>query len=81
MFKLPESFNPDTFESIPYGTQTLFEGKQPELEALGKEAIRQSLEKRLGLRVVGRDDILHRHGLRKFNLTQNDLMSGKVTVR
>ena len=46
--ELPESFDPSAYETIPWGAQTLFNDSTPELEAMGKELIRKSLEKRLG---------------------------------
>lgn len=81
MNNLPEDFNPDSFDSIPYGNQTLFEGLNMELEKLARESIRVSLERRLNCKVVGRDDLAHRHGMKRLGYSQADLMTGKIKVR
>jgi hypothetical protein len=81
MFNLPEDFNPESYDAVPYGSQTIFEGAQSELEALAKTAIRASLTKRLGKPVVGRDDSSTRFGMKKLGLSQNDLLTGKVLLR
>ena len=79
--ELPSTFNPDSFDNIPYGAQTLFEDSSPELEALGKELIRKSLEKRLGKPVISKAVLNDRFGLRKLGFTSEDLANGLVLIR
>ena len=79
--ELPSTFDPNQYETIPWGAQTLFEGSNPELESLGKELIRKSLEKRLGLPVISRSVLNDRFGLRKLGFTSEDLANGRVLIR
>ena len=81
MTTLPPEFNPDLYDEIPYGNQTLFEGRNMELENLAREKIRLSLERRLSCGIVGRDDLHSRFGMKKLGYSQNDLMTGKVKLR
>lgn len=78
---LPGSFDPTAYDSIPWGAQTLFEDSSPELEALGREAIRSALEIKLGKPVISREVLNHRFGLRKIGKTSEDIMMGRVLVR
>ena len=79
--ELPSTFDPNQYETIPWGAQTLFEGSNPELESLGKELIRKSLEKRLGKPVISRAVLNERFGLRKLGFTSDHISTGKVLVR
>ena len=79
--ELPESFNASQYDSIPYARHNLFEQSSPELEDLGRELIRKSLETRLGKPVVSRDTINQRFGLKKLGYTSDHILSGKVLVR
>ena len=79
--ELPSTFDPMLYDSIPWGAQTLFDETSPELEALGKELIRKSLEKRLGKPVVSREVLNKRFGLRNLGFTSDDLLKGNVKVR
>jgi ribosomal protein L27 len=80
--QFPSDFDPAQHDSIPYGRQTLFgDDSTDEIELAGREAIRVSLEKRLGKKVVGRDHIATRFGVRNLGYSQNDVLTGKVVVR
>ena len=79
--ELPESFDASVYDSIPYSAQTLFDESSPELENLGREAIRLALEKKLGKPVVSRSVLNKRFGLRNLGFTSDDLLKGKVLVR
>ena len=79
--ELPVSFNPDSYDLIPYGDQTLFDETSPELEALGREAIRSALEKKLGKPVISRAVLNERFGLKKIGKSSEDIMMGRVLVR
>ena len=78
--ELPESFDASVYDSIPYSAQTLFDESSPELENLGREAIRLALEKKLG-KPVSRSVLNKRFGLRNLGFTSDDLLKGKVLVR
>ena len=79
--EFPASFNPEAYDSIHYSAQTLFDESSPELENLGREAIRLALEKKLGKPVVSRSVLNKRFGLRNLGFTSDDLLKGKVLVR
>ena len=79
--ELPKDFDPTAYETIPWGAQTLFEGSNLELEAMGKELIRKSLEKRLGKPVVSRDVLNQRFGLRNIGKSEADIMTGRLLIR
>lgn len=82
MINLPEDFKPDTFDEIPYGYQIIFESAaSPELEKLGRDAIRSSLEKRLGVPVVSRETLNSRYGLKKLGYSADDIMMGRIKIR
>lgn len=79
--ELPKSFDPTAYDTIPYGAQKIFPDSNPELEALGREAIRSALEVKLGKPVISREVLNHRFGLRKIGKTSEDIMMGRVLVR
>ena len=79
--ELPESFDPTSYTEIPYSTMKMFEGGTKELEKLGREAIRKSLEESLGVPVVSRETIGTRYGLRNLGYSVSDLMMNRVKVR
>ena len=79
--ELPEGFDPTSYSEIPYSTMKMFEGGNPEMEKLGREAIRKSLEESLGKPVVSRETIGTRYGLRNAGFSVEDLMMNRVKVR
>ena len=79
--ELPSTFDPNQYETIPYGAQTLFEDSSPELEKLGREAIRLALEVKLGKPVISRAVLNERFGLKKIGKSSEDIMMGRVLVR
>ena len=81
--KFPPSFNPDSYDTIPYSRYPIFEGEESNdgLEKAARTAIRERLEKKLGKPVVSRDCLNHRFGLKKAGYSQDDILSGKVLVR
>ena len=80
---LPESFDPNQYDSIPYSRHNIFDGVDSTigLEKAARTAIREALELKLGRPVVSRDCINHRFGLKKAGYSQDDILSGKVLVR
>ena len=81
--EFPSSFNPDSYDTIPYSRHPIFEGEDSTigLEKAARTAIRESLQVKLGKAVVSRDCLNHRFGLKKAGYTQDDILSGKVIVR
>lgn len=79
--ELPKSFDATAYDMIPYGAQTLFNESSPELEALGREAIRSALEIKLGKPVISRAVLNERFGLKKIGKSSEDIMMGRVLVR
>jgi hypothetical protein len=80
--QFPSDFDPTSYESIPYGSMNvLFEGESREVELAGREKIRVSLENRLKTKVVGRDQLTDRFGLRRLGYTHEDIMMNRVVVR
>jgi hypothetical protein len=80
--QLPSDFDPSSYETIPYGSMNvLFEGESRDVELAGREAIRKSLEKRLNTKVIGRDQLTDRFGLRRLGYSHEDIMMNRVVVR
>jgi hypothetical protein len=80
--QLPENFDPTAYESIPYGSMNvLFDNESRETELAGREAIRVSLEKRLNTKVIGRDQLTDRFGLRRLGYSTDDIMMNRVVVK
>lgn len=81
--ELPASFDPTSYETIPYARHNIFDTgtSSPALESLARVRIRESLTQRLGKPVVSRDVLNKRFGLRNLGFTSDDILKGKVLVR
>lgn len=82
MKTLPKDFNPALFDEIPSGPyDRLFEGKDDELEQMGREAIQASLTERLGKPVIPVSVLQTRFGLKKLGYSIEDIQNNKILVR
>ena len=80
---LPESFDPNQYDSIPYSRHNIFEAEtsSPAIESLARVKIREALELKLGKPVVSRDLINQRYGLKKSGYTSDQILKGDILVR
>jgi hypothetical protein len=78
---LEQDFNPHGYDKIPHHSSRIFDGGTETQEITARNLICQSLEKRLGKKVIPESALLKRNWPFKYNCTMDDIKSGKAVVR